>query len=98
RLRELVARALADWTPIIQHLGDSPPLASEVLAAIEPTRARILPMLVDSQALVEKTVRGGKKVVLEGAQGTLLDVDHGTYPFVTSSTPTAGGACVGAGI
>jgi adenylosuccinate synthase len=55
-------------------------------------------LLVDSQALVERAVRAKKRVVLEGAQGTLLDVDHGTYPFVTSSTPTAGGACVGAGI
>ena len=98
RLRELLARAIADWTPIIQHLGDSPPSVDEVMAAIEPTRERIIPMLVDSQALVERAVRAKKKVVLEGAQGTLLDVDHGTYPFVTSSTPTAGGACVGAGI
>jgi len=98
RLRELVTRAIADWSPIIKHLGDTPPSVDEVLAAIEPTRARILPMLVDSQALVERAVRAKKKVVLEGAQGTLLDVDHGTYPFVTSSTPTAGGACVGAGV
>jgi len=98
RLRELVTRAIADWAPIIAHLGDRPPTVDAVLEAIEPTRARILPMLVDSQALVERAVRAKKKVVLEGAQGTLLDVDHGTYPFVTSSTPTAGGACVGAGI
>ena len=98
RLRELVTRAIADWSPIIRHLGDTPPTVDEVLAIIEPTRARILPMLVDSQALVERAVRAKKKVVLEGAQGTLLDVDHGTYPFVTSSTPTAGGACVGAGV
>jgi adenylosuccinate synthase len=98
RLRELLARAIADWTPIIQHLGDSPPTVEEVMTLIEPTRERILPMLVDSQALVERAVRAKKKVVLEGAQGTLLDVDHGTYPFVTSSTPTAGGACVGAGV
>jgi adenylosuccinate synthase len=74
------------------------PTVDETLAAIEATRERIIPMLVDSQSLVEAAVRGKKKVVLEGAQGTLLDVDHGTYPFVTSSTPTAGGACVGAGI
>ncbi|MDB4945573.1 MAG: adenylosuccinate synthetase [Labilithrix sp.] len=99
RLRELIGRAIADWTPVIEALGgDKAPSVDEILAAIEPTRARILPMLVDSQALVEAAVRGKKKVVLEGAQGTLLDVDHGTYPFVTSSTPTAGGACVGAGI
>jgi adenylosuccinate synthase len=74
------------------------PTVDETLAAIEPTRERIVPMLVDSQTLVERAVRAKKKVVLEGAQGTLLDVDHGTYPFVTSSTPTAGGACVGAGV
>jgi adenylosuccinate synthase len=101
RLRELLGRAIADWTPIIRHLGggDVPvPTVDETIAAIEEARVRILPMLVDSQALVERTVRAKKKVVLEGAQGTLLDVDHGTYPFVTSSTPTAGGACVGAGI
>ena len=98
RLRALVTRAVADWAPIIAHLGDQTPTVDAVLEAIEPTRARILPMLVDSQALVERAVRAKKKVVLEGAQGTLLDVDHGTYPFVTSSTPTAGGACVGAGI
>ena len=101
RLRELMARAIADWTPIIQHLGGGEvpvPTVDETLAAIEPTLARIVPMLVDSQSLVERAVRAKKKVVLEGAQGTLLDVDHGTYPFVTSSTPTAGGACVGTGL
>jgi adenylosuccinate synthase len=55
-------------------------------------------MLQTTQPLIERAVKAGKKVVLEGAQGTLLDVDHGTYPFVTSSNPTAGGACVGSGI
>jgi len=98
KLREHVARALEAWAPTVKHLGAELPSADDVLAAIEPTRARILPMLVDSQALVERAVREKKKVVLEGAQGTLLDVDHGTYPFVTSSSPTAGGACVGAGV
>ena len=98
RLRELAVRAIADWTPIIETLGDKAPDVEEVLASIEEARQRIIPMLVDSQSLVERAVRAKKKVVLEGAQGTLLDVDHGTYPFVTSSTPTAGGACVGSGI
>ena len=98
RLRELVGRALEAWTPIVKDLGEAVPSVDEVVAAIEPTRERIIPMLVDSQFLVERALRDGKKIVLEGAQGTLLDIDHGTYPFVTSSTPTAGGACVGAGI
>ena len=98
RLRELVGRALEAWTPIVKDLGEAVPSVDEVVAPIEPTRERIIPMLVDSQFLVERALRDGKKIVLEGAQGTLLDIDHGTYPFVTSSTPTAGGACVGAGI
>ena len=98
RLRDLVGRAIGDWAPTIEALGGKTPSVDETIATIEPSIARILPMLIDSQALVERTVRAKKKVVLEGAQGTLLDVDHGTYPFVTSSTPTAGGACVGAGI
>ncbi len=52
----------------------------------------------DSGALITKAVSSGKKILLEGAQGTMLDVDHGTYPFVTSSNPISGGACIGAGI
>lgn len=52
----------------------------------------------DTELVINNAIDKGKKVLLEGAQGTLLDVDHGTYPFVTSSNPVAGGACVGAGI
>ncbi len=52
----------------------------------------------DTELVINNAIDNGKKVLLEGAQGTLLDVDHGTYPFVTSSNPVAGGACVGAGI
>lgn len=98
RLAELVGRALEAWEPVIRALGGETPKVADVLEAIEPSRARILPMLVSSQSLVERAIKSGKKVILEGAQGTLLDVDHGTYPFVTSSTPTAGGACIGAGV
>lgn len=52
----------------------------------------------DSSALVNEAMSKGKNILLEGAQGTMLDVDHGTYPYVTSSNPIAGGACTGAGI
>ncbi|MCL2725903.1 MAG: adenylosuccinate synthase [Polyangiaceae bacterium] len=98
RLDALVGRALESWAPTIRELGGSVPTVSEILDAIEPARARIVGMLVNSQALIERAVRDNKCVVFEGAQGTLLDVDHGTYPFVTSSSPTAGGACVGSGV
>jgi adenylosuccinate synthase len=56
------------------------------------------PMLCDASGLVRDTIRAGKKVLFEGAQGAMLDVDHGTYPFVTSSSTVAGGVCTGIGI
>jgi adenylosuccinate synthase len=98
RLRDLVGRALEGWAPVLASLGDKGPTVDEVLEVLEPTRARIVKMLAATQPLVDRAIKTKRRVVLEGAQGTLLDVDHGTYPFVTSSTPTAGGACVGAGV
>jgi adenylosuccinate synthase len=59
---------------------------------------RLRPMIVDTATLLQREMDGGRSVLLEGAQGTMLDVDHGTYPFVTSSSATAGGACTGLGI
>jgi len=60
--------------------------------------SRLLPYVTDTAEYLNRAVREGKCVLFEGAQGTLLDVDHGTYPFVTSSSATAGGACTGTGI
>jgi adenylosuccinate synthase len=59
---------------------------------------RLRPYIADTRLVLAQAVERGDTVLLEGAQATLLDVDHGTYPFVTSSNPTAGGACVGSGI
>jgi adenylosuccinate synthase len=59
---------------------------------------RIRPMVCDTAKLLGDAMRAGKRVLFEGAQGSMLDVDHGTYPFVTSSSATAGGACTGAGV
>ncbi|WP_088227216.1 adenylosuccinate synthase [Desulfosporosinus sp. FKB] len=59
---------------------------------------QLRPMVTDSSLAIDECLRSGEKVLFEGAQGTLLDIDHGTYPFVTSSNPIAGGACVGAGV
>jgi adenylosuccinate synthase len=103
-LRELVGHSLERWAPILRALGDtgtdptSAKAVDEVLEAIEPSRERIVSMLVATQPLVDRAIVAKRKVVLEGAQGTLLDVDYGTYPFVTSSSPSAGGACIGAGV
>ena len=59
---------------------------------------RLAPHLVDGDLLVDEALQAGQPVLAEGAQGTLLDIDHGTYPFVTSSSPTAGGALTGLGV
>src|SRR5438067_5324483 len=74
---------------------DADAIASRYLDELAP---RIEPMIADCVSLVHEALAAGQHVLLEGAQATFLDLDHGTYPFVTSSNPVAGGACVGAGI
>jgi adenylosuccinate synthase len=69
-------------------------VADELLAYAD----RLQPMVADTSLLLTRALDDGKVVLLEGGQATMLDVDHGTYPFVTSSNPTAGGACTGSGI
>ena len=59
---------------------------------------KIRPMVCDTAKLLNDAIRGGKRILFEGAQGTMLDIDHGTYPFVTSSSAAAGGACTGTGV
>jgi adenylosuccinate synthase len=98
RTKKLVERALAAWEPTIQALGGEPPKVAEIMDRLEAMAPRIVPLLADTSRFVERAVRDGKRVLFEGAQGTLLDIDHGTYPFVTSSSATAGGACTGAGV
>ena len=98
RTKGLVERALASWDPTIRALGGEPPKVAEIMDRLEAMAPRLVPLLAETSRLVERAVRDGKRVLFEGAQGTLLDVDHGTYPFVTSSSATAGGACTGTGV
>jgi adenylosuccinate synthase len=98
RTEQLVAAAIEGWTPTIRALGGTPPSVGEVMERVRAVAPRIVPLLGDTSRLAEEAVRAKKKILLEGAQGTLLDLDHGTYPFVTSSSATAGGACTGSGI
>jgi adenylosuccinate synthase len=72
--------------------------ATEQTALVRHLAPRLLPLVADVGQLTWAALRAGRRVLLEGAQGALLDVDHGTYPFVTSSNTTAGGAAIGAGI
>lgn len=70
----------------------------EVVENLMQHAERLQPYVADTSLLLNRALDENKVVLLEGGQGTLLDVDHGTYPFVTSSNPTAGGACAGSGI
>lgn len=98
RMERHVARALDAWAPAMRAMGAEPPSAKDVVAAIEPVAARLRGLLDDGSRVVDDGVRAGKRVIFEGAQGTLLDLDHGTYPYVTSSSAVAGGACTGVGV
>lgn len=71
---------------------------AQIREQYEALAERIRPMVCDTAALLNQAIRDGKSVLFEGAQGTMLDVDHGTYPFVTSSSAGAGGACTGTGV
>ncbi|MEO3799876.1 adenylosuccinate synthase [Nonomuraea sp. B1E8] len=82
-------------TKVYNRRGIDPAaVVEEYLAFAE----RLKPHIADTSLVLSKALDDGKFVLLEGGQGTLLDLDHGTYPFVTSSSPTSGGACAGAGI
>ncbi|HKF52828.1 MAG TPA: adenylosuccinate synthase [Candidatus Acidoferrales bacterium] len=71
---------------------------ASILEAYRELGARIRGFVVDTSALVNRALAEGKSILFEGAQGTMLDIDHGTYPYVTSSSATAGGACTGLGV
>jgi adenylosuccinate synthase len=72
--------------------------AEQVVDTVLEQGGHFADRIADTRLLLDQALRRGETVLLEGSQGTLLDVDHGTYPFVTSSNPTAGGACAGSGI
>lgn len=73
-------------------------VAEEIVQYFLGYAERLRPMVVDSTLMLNQALDEGKHVLMEGGQATMLDVDHGTYPFVTSSNPTSGGACVGSGV
>lgn len=97
-LKLRVERNLEEANRIIVLYGNQPLRADEILAELEPLVERLRPYVCETSHFLAEARKTNKKILLEGAQATLLDVDHGTYPYVTSSNPTAGGASVGAGI
>ncbi len=72
--------------------------AEEVVNSLEDAISQLTPYICNTSNILHEAIENGEEILLEGAQGCLLDVDHGTYPFVTSSSPTSGGACTGTGV
>jgi adenylosuccinate synthase len=98
-LRQKIEVALAEKNVWLERVYGVPPLDLEELAGgLETLAQRIRPYVADTSLLVDRALRDGREVLLEGAQGTLLDLDHGTYPFVTSSSTVAANAATGVGI
>jgi len=98
-LREKIATALAEKNVWLERVYETEPFDLEDVAArYQGYAERLRPYIDDASLLVDRALRGGADVLFEGAQGTLLDLDHGTYPFVTSSNPVASGAATGIGI
>jgi adenylosuccinate synthase len=97
-LRMRIERNLEEANRIIVLYGQQPLRADEIYNEVAPLIERLRPFVCETSHFLSEARKANKKILLEGAQATLLDVDHGTYPYVTSSNPTAGGASVGAGI
>ena len=98
-LRAKLEGALREKNSILENVyGEEPYEASELADYLLSYRELLGPMMADTGAMLREALEEGESVLLEGAQATLLDNDHGTYPFVTSSNPSVGGAVVGSGI
>ena len=98
-LRQKLELAVAEKNVWLQRVYELEPFdVEEVVSTQLGFAERLAPYVADTSLLVDRALRAGERVLFEGAQGTLLDLDHGTYPFVTSSSPIAAGAAVSFGI
>lgn len=97
-LRARIERNLEDANRVIAAYGGKLLYPAEVFDQMQPLVERLRPFITDTTAYLNRAAAAGRSILIEGAQATLLDVDHGTYPFVTSSSTTAGGASVGTGL
>jgi len=97
-LDEKIARLLAHHTPLWRGMGLTPPDAAALRAELLEIAPKALPYMAPTFDLLDRERRAGKRILFEGAQGALLDVDHGTYPYVTSSNTVAANAATGSGL
>ncbi len=98
-LRERLERTVTAHNETIQKLFGGEPLSAEKIFLEYRDLGRLIkPYVADTVALINTALKQGKRLIFEGAQGTVLDVDHGTYPYVTSSNTVAAAACIGSGV
>ncbi|MFO7697634.1 MAG: adenylosuccinate synthase [Anaerolineae bacterium] len=95
RVGEALVSVNAELNGVYGHEGYT---VEQIVTAYDSCREALAPYVTDTAQLIHRYLAEGKSILLEGAQATMLDIDFGTYPFVTSSSPTAGGACQGSGV
>jgi len=94
-----IRKNLSDINTALKHVYNEPELdADEIINDLKSATDTIKDYICNTTQILHEAIEADEPILLEGAQGSLLDVDHGTYPYVTSSSPTAGGACTGSGI
>lgn len=98
RLKLRLEQVLTAKNPLLELSGEEREDPREIYEQYAPIAERLAPYVEETDTQLQEAVESGKKVLFEGAQGTFLDLDHGTYPYVTSSHPIAGGACLGTGV
>jgi len=98
RLETKLAQRIKENNEVLRALGAKPLSFKKVLAEYSKAGKYLRPFVANSVVLLHDKMRQGEDLLFEGAQGTFLDIDHGTYPYVTSSNTTAGGACTGSGV
>ncbi|MGO9455803.1 MAG: adenylosuccinate synthase [Acidimicrobiales bacterium] len=98
--RQKLDVVLKEKNAVLAKVYNRLPLSADEIAAryLDEFAPRIAPMIADTVGIVHEALEDGRNLLMEGAQATFLDLDHGTYPFVTSSNPVAGGACTGTGL
>ena len=98
RFEAMLKIKIRENNEVLKAFGAKPISFSQVHAAYRKAGDRLKPFVTNTVVLLDKAISRGANILFEGAQGTFLDIDHGTYPFVTSSNTTAGGACTGSGV
>jgi len=98
KLEEKLSARIKENNAVLKSLGSKPLSFKQVFADYNQAGQHLKPFVQNTVVLLHDKMRAGANILFEGAQGTFLDIDHGTYPFVTSSNTTAGGACTGSGV